>query len=154
MLCVGNDSPAPWSVSASALVKALLWPLSRRDRLGGYFTTTSIRGAGSFRADDPCSSPEICPPPTVSTPILIRAGNAPTTRLLPDENENACHVPTLRCLNHIRCGFLADFYRKCIGFAISDCRPTAQSKTGGSRRVARRGRAKAFAGRESGLSMS
>src|SRR5262249_47913006 len=123
---------------------------SGRDRLGGYFTTTSIRGAGSSEPMTPWSSPEIRPPAAVSTPILIRAGNAPTARLLPHENENACHVPILRGLNHVRCESLADFYCKCIGFAVSDSRPTAQSKTGGLRRVARRGRAKAFAGRESG----
>src|SRR5262249_298274 len=138
-----------WSVSASALVKALLWPLSGCDRLGVTSPRHRFEGRG-LASRWPMLVAANPPSGAVSTPILIRAGNAPTTRLLPHENENACHVSTLRCLNHVRCQSLADFYRKCIGFAISDRRPTAQSKTGGLRRVARCGRAKAFAGRESG----
>src|SRR6476469_1583877 len=83
------------------------------------------------------------------SPKLSRASDTPTSRLLPHENETARRVPALCCLDHVRRQSLADFYRTSAGFAISDRRPTAQSKTGRLRRVARCGRAKVFGGRES-----
>src|SRR5437763_16856616 len=79
----------------------------------------------------------------------MRALYAPTSKLHLHENHTARRVPALCCLDHLRRQSLADFYRKSIGFAISDRRPTAQSKTGRLRRIARCGRAKVFGGRES-----